>query len=41
MAQESGTAAAAVQNKEIKMNTLTLFTGKREKLEEFLIELEM
>jgi len=41
MAQESGIAAAAVQNKEIKMNTLTPFTGKREKLEEFLIELEM
>jgi len=41
MAQESGTAAAAAQNKEIKMNTLTPFTGKREKLEEFLIELEM
>jgi len=41
MAQESGTTAAAVQNKEIKMNTLTLFTGKREKLKEFLIELEM
>jgi len=41
MAQESGTTAAAVPNKEIKMNTPTLFTGKREKLEEFLIELEM
>ena len=41
MAQESGTAAAAAQNKEIKMNTPTPFTGKREKLEEFLIELEM
>ena len=41
MAQESGTAAAAVLNKEIKMNTLTPFTGKREKLEEFLIELKM
>jgi len=40
MAQESGTAAAAaVPNKEIKMNTPTPFTGKREKLEEFLIEL--
>jgi len=41
MAQESETAAAAVQNKEIKMNTPTPFTGKREKLKEFLIELEM
>jgi len=41
MAQEPGTAAVAVQNKEIKMNTPTPFTGKREKLEEFLIELEM
>ena len=41
MAQESGTAAAAVLNKEIKMNMPTPFTGKREKLEEFLIELEM
>ena len=29
------------QNKEIKMNTPTPFTGKREKIEEFLIELEM
>jgi len=41
MAQESETAAAAVLNKEIKMNTPTPFTGKKEKLEEFLIELEM
>ena len=41
MAQESGTAAATAQNKEIKMNTPTPFTGKREKLEEFLIELKM
>jgi len=40
MAQESGTTAAAAQ-KEIKMNTPTPFTGKREKLEEFLIKLEM
>jgi len=41
MAQQTGTTAAAVLNKEIKMNTPTPFTGKREKLEEFLIELEM
>ena len=41
MAQESGITAAAVSNKEIKMNTRTPFTGKREKLEEFLIKLEM